>query len=391
MSSYFLKSGNRFNVTNKNNISISDDLPLGTYSVNFDSQRGEFFFETIDDFEFKGKRYGDVNQRAERVIKTFADRPQNTGVLLNGEKGSGKTLLAKLVSEKLRVDHGISTLVVNTAFHGEIFNNFIASITQPVAVIFDEFEKVYNRLKQEDLLTLFDGTRGTKKLFIVTANEGYGVSQYMYNRPGRLFYMFDYNGLDEEFIVEYCADELKSQDRTVVRDICVFSRSFKAFNFDMLKALVEELNRYGETVEDAVNYLNIKPTGTTGTFKVAWSSLEDDPETQDWKWQMITGTNPYSGPFYVRANKPMVPDLANASKLIASVESTARGEISGYINPRDIIEITEEGHIIASSKTLRIGRDHAEVVLRIEPVLQEKKKYSRMRDFTPSIEDEVYD
>lgn len=386
--SYFLKSGNRFTLTNKNNVQISDYLPLGTYSVNFDGNRGEFFFETIDDFSFKGKRYGDINQRADRVISTFADRAQNTGVLLNGEKGSGKTMLAKVISEKLREEHGISTLVVNTAFHGELFNNFIASISQPVAVIFDEFEKVYDTDKQEDLLTLFDGTRGSKKLFIVTANEGFGVSKYMYNRPGRLYYMFDYNGLDEGFITEYCKDQLVNKNAQTIRDIVVFSRSFRAFNFDMLKALIEELNRYGESVEDAVNFLNIKPTGTSGEFKVAWSSLEDTEEYQGFKWAPIIGINPYSERFYLQGHR----NLGNAvgegfSSTVNDILATKKYDpktvsaVDGYVSPSDVTEITEEGALIITTNALRIGRDHPMITLRVEPVVREKKKYSRMKDF----------
>ena len=97
---YFLKSGNRFNVSTKEAMDLHDVLPTGTYTVKFDKMNGCFYLEQIDGFEIKGKIYGDTVKRADRILNSFNDRPATTGVMLTGEKGSGKTLLAKMLSIK---------------------------------------------------------------------------------------------------------------------------------------------------------------------------------------------------------------------------------------------------------------------------------------------------
>lgn len=46
------------------------------------------------------------------------------------------------------------------------------------------------------------------------------------------------------------------------------------FNFDMLKALVEEMNRYGEDARTATTYLNIRPDGNGGVTSVITCTKE---------------------------------------------------------------------------------------------------------------------
>ena len=59
------------------------------------------------------------------------------------EKGSGKTLLAQHTSILAAKEHGIPTIVVNKPWFGDNFNSFIQSISQPLIIFFDEFEKVH--------------------------------------------------------------------------------------------------------------------------------------------------------------------------------------------------------------------------------------------------------
>ncbi|UDL15919.1 AAA-ATPase [Microbacterium phage Pumpernickel] len=253
---YFLKAGATYRVSAKASLDLYESLPVGTYTVKFDQMSNQFYLEMIDNFDLGYKIYGDTPSKAERILGTFKDRPGSTGVMLTGEKGSGKTLLAKLISERAR-DMDIPTIVINNAWCGEEFNLFMQTIDQPVVVIFDEFEKVYDREDQEKLLTLLDGVYPSKKLFIITCNDKYRVNEHMKNRPGRIFYRLDYKGLTQEFITEYCQDNLKNKSH--IEAICRVSVLFGEFNFDMLKALVEEMNRYNETPQEALEILNAKP------------------------------------------------------------------------------------------------------------------------------------
>lgn len=283
---YFLKQGNSFRVSKKESLDIREHLTGGNYVVKKDEMSGQLFLEAIDKFEIKGKIYGDSVKRAERILHTFGDRPSATGVMLTGEKGSGKTLLAKMLSVK-GYDQDIPTIVINAPWCGELFNSFIQSIEQPVIVVFDEFEKVYDEQEQEAMLTLLDGVYPTKKLFVLTCNDKWRVNSHMRNRPGRIFYSLEYKGLEADFIREYCEDNLDAKEH--IEKIVGIAGTFDQFNFDMLKALVEEMNRFNETPQEAMIMLNTKPEyGNDSRYKIKLlingeEIAEADVEDQEWK------------------------------------------------------------------------------------------------------------
>lgn len=263
---YFLKVGNTYKVSKKEALDIQEKLPAGNYVIKKNEMTGEMYLEQIDKFEIKGKIYGDTIKRANRILFAFEDRPATTGVMLTGEKGSGKTLLAKMLSVK-GYEKGYPTIVINAPWCGDAFNAFIQSIEQPVIVVFDEFEKVYDEHEQEQMLTLLDGVYPTKKLFVLTCNDKWRVNQHMRNRPGRIFYSLEYKGLTAEFIREYCEDNL--EDKEHIEKIVGIAGTFDQFNFDMLKALVEEMNRFGETPQEAMEMLNTKPEyGNESRYKI---------------------------------------------------------------------------------------------------------------------------
>jgi hypothetical protein len=48
-------------------------------------------------------------------------------------------------------------------------------------------------------------------------------------------------------------------EKSHIDQICKLASLYSEFNFDMLKALVEEMNRYNESPQDAMRLLNAKP------------------------------------------------------------------------------------------------------------------------------------
>lgn len=286
---YYVRSGSRFSVTSENALDIHQALPAATYTVKFDQFTSTFFLEIIDNFEVGGKIYGDTNKTTDRILRTFASRDNSTGVMLTGEKGSGKTLQAKILSVEAR-KAGIPTIVINAPWCGEAFNVFIQSIEQPTVILFDEFEKVYGREEQEQMLTLLDGVYPSKKLFVLTCNDKYRVNEHMKNRPGRIFYRVDYTGLPTDFIVEYCEDNLKNLEH--VDALCRLATAFGEFNFDILKAMVEEMNRYGETPAEVINVLNARPEYSEASIYDASLSLngaEVKGVDKRWRGNPLTG------------------------------------------------------------------------------------------------------
>lgn len=260
--SYYMKSGNTFRIATKESMDLHEQLPAGNYVVKQDPFEN-FYIEQIESFDVPTKMYGDTIRNTERIINSFWDREKSTGVMLVGEKGSGKTLLSKNICVEL-AKQSVPTIVINHPWVGDKFNTLIQSIQQPCIVMFDEFEKVYNSDEQEELLTLLDGIYSSKKLFMLTSNDKWRVDSHMRNRPGRIFYMVDFTGLDEAFIREYCHDNLLSDTKTVDTIVSIAS-VFGAFNFDMLKALIEEMMRYNETPQEAMRILNVKAEFDSGT------------------------------------------------------------------------------------------------------------------------------
>jgi len=253
--SLFTNNGDIFTTVESRN--FIEQLPASTFAVEFDSNFGRFYLRRNIDYTIDHKVYGNSHFLSSRILQTFESRSKSTGVLLSGEKGSGKTLLTKLLSIDGR-SLGYPTLVINSPFCGDGFNSFIQSIEQPCIILFDEFEKVYDSLEsQSKLLTLFDGTVSTRKLFLITVNSNEEITSYMKNRPGRIFYHIEYGGLTTEFIIEYCNDNLR--DNSKMDGILRATTLFRAFNFDMLCALVEEMNRYDESATSSLKYLNINP------------------------------------------------------------------------------------------------------------------------------------
>lgn len=263
---YYIRNGNSFRPTPEAALDIQKVLPAGTFIIKQIPMSDQLYFEQVDDFSLGGKLYGDTVKNCERIIATYNDRPGSTGVLLSGEKGSGKTLLAKLVATRAR-EAGMPTIVINSPWAGDSFNQLIQGIQQDCVLIFDEFEKVYDEEHQEAILTLLDGVFSTKKLVLLTCNDKWRINEHMRNRPGRIFYMLEFHGLTQEFISEYCQENL--QNKTRIQSVMRAALLFNEFNFDMLKALVEEMNRYDEDAVDSLRILNIKPNADRHTqFKI---------------------------------------------------------------------------------------------------------------------------
>lgn len=253
---FFVQQGASWRVSATGDMVVKDKLPPGNYTVKQDNF-GNFYLEQIAGFTVPSRIYGDTTARAKRILRTFTDRQgKATGVLLSGEKGSGKTMLAKLMCNDA-ISNDIPVIVINHHWFGDNFNLFIQSIEQSAVVLFDEFEKVYDRNQQQHVLTLLDGVYPTHKLFILTCNNSWALDPNLINRPGRIYYNLAFTGLEADFIEEYCVENLRNQNHveSVKRVSCMFAD----FNFDLLQSLVEEMNRYDETAAQALPMLNIKP------------------------------------------------------------------------------------------------------------------------------------
>ncbi len=263
MSQYF-RDNNKFYVAPHGAQDILDKLPPAQYIVRLNMLTG-FFLERTGDFSVPDKIFGDAHQKVERVLKTYFTRNCNTGILLSGEKGSGKTMFARLLSVEA-AKQGIPTVIVDDNFGNDAnLNKFLSNIEERCIVLFDEFEKTFDKDEgQNKMLSLLDGTFQSNKLFILTVNNLFKINDFILNRPGRVYYHIRYNGIEEEFIREFCDYHLQNKEYT--ESFVSLSKVIGKFNFDILQALVQECNIHNEPPSKNYQFMNIDIDDTRDPF-----------------------------------------------------------------------------------------------------------------------------
>lgn len=261
-----ISTGNTFEIFD-DNLKTYNKFPAQSYVVRFSDMRG-FFMEKHPDIEIQeDKIYGVHKEKVQKVIESFKLFNRNLGVILSGDKGIGKSIFAKLLSIQA-INNDIPLIVVDTYYPG--IASYIESIDQEVMVLFDEFDKTFGDINddrkaspQTGLLSLFDGVSGGKKLFVITCNSLYKISDFLINRPGRFHYHFRFEYPTPSEIEEYLKDKLYPDYYKEIKDIIAFSRKTN-LNYDCLRAIAFEIN-LGRSFKEAISDLNIINMGNSYT------------------------------------------------------------------------------------------------------------------------------
>ena len=137
-----------------------------------------------------------------------------------------------------------------------------------VIYLFDEFEKTMrgnaneqdnntnSTTKQDQILTFLDGTAsGTHNLFLLTVNDKCELNDNLLSRPGRIRYHYRFESCDADTIRSYCKDNLKKPE--LESEVVNTLTATRYVSLDIVRALVDELNDYDVTVNEAMSYLNI--------------------------------------------------------------------------------------------------------------------------------------
>lgn len=243
-----------------NTLQTYKELPVGTYEIGFHKMMG-FFLKDHADLNVKEEKiYGSTPEKVEKVLKGFQKVNRNFGVILSGKKGIGKSLFARQLATRAK-EYNLPLIIVPNYVPG--IADFISSIEQEVIVLFDEFEKTFASSDdfnpQEELLSLFDGLDGGKKLFIITCNEVHRLNSYFINRPGRFHYHFILGNPSPEEIREYMEDKLDVKYHSCIKKLLSFAINVD-LTYDILRAIVFEIN-CGYSLEETLMDLNISKEG----------------------------------------------------------------------------------------------------------------------------------
>lgn len=241
-----------------------DGIPKGNWLLKYDPDRNFFYLESARPFSFPEKIYGNVKEDVDFYCEAYRTTPKNLGILLNGEKGSGKTLLTTLLTKEL----DLPVVMITSGYRGPTFVKFMDDIPNPVVVMVDEFDKIYSGdyndengqrvSSQTDLLRIMDAGNANKKLFILTSNR-VTLSEYMINRPSRIKYSQTFDKLSEEVIEDLLNDRLTEETKCFKDDFFEVTNVYGTFNLDSLLVLVDEVNRLKISPKKAIKRMNMEP------------------------------------------------------------------------------------------------------------------------------------
>ncbi|MDX3020099.1 AAA family ATPase [Streptomyces acidiscabies] len=252
------------------------DLPVATYTIDFSQMTGYNLRQTEPLGSSEETVYGSHASRVQRIVTGYTAMDRSLGVILSGDKGMGKSLMLRLLAERMREEHHLPTVLVQHDTPG--LAAFLDELGE-VVVVFDEFEKIFSNGQDESqnqFLSLFDGLSTTKRLYVLSVNELGRVNGYMLNRPGRFHYHMRFAYPEPETVAAYLRDQVPGATEKQVAEIVDFSRKYD-INFDHLRAIAFEL-RLGESFAEVIGDLNIKRTDHA-TSRVEAHIVRDDGNT----------------------------------------------------------------------------------------------------------------
>ena len=230
----------------------SNKLNNSIYVIKNRDPLGFYLLEKEKQFDFPYKVYDLENNFIDRIIKSYMTFNSNMGILLYGIKGTGKSVTAKTVCNKLRLPVILIEGDVKELIGVE---EFINNIPQEFILFIDEYEKKYG-YNDDAMLSIMDGssTSNHKRLFIFTTNSIY-INDNLLSRPSRIRYIKKYGSLDLSVINEIIDDTLEFKDKK--DDIIKFCNQLDIITVDILKSIISEVNLFNESPQSFEDIFNI--------------------------------------------------------------------------------------------------------------------------------------
>lgn len=246
-----------------------DLIPGKVYDLSWNRWEDSPIFKENGELNLPKKIYStktdDVFKK--RIITYFNKANTNTtGVMLAGTKGTGKTVMAKILAK----ESGLPIIVVNPDYPEGKLIKFFKSFTTPVCVLFDEVEKNF---KTECMLDFLDGVEKTaQKLVIMTCNDLSQVSQYMQDRCSRVRYLRQYSPDENAAFLPMIADDFGIKNKEEVVKFC--KENIKLLSMDNIVSFMSEVKMLEDediSLQEIINIMNISteniPTKVSDTVE----------------------------------------------------------------------------------------------------------------------------
>lgn len=249
-----LQTEHHFSTVEGNPI-IHDKLPINTFTVHQNPQTHQFYLtKNVNGFVIPSKLYGNVRELADKFIAKI-ELVDRLGIMLVGEKGTGKSITAKMICNETK----LPVLIIEEYYKNQNqLKEFISTIEQKFILFIDEFEKIYDKdEKQFELLSMMDGTNNQKIIFLFTANSDNKITIFLKNRTSRIKYNIEFKSLSKELINEVIKDyQLSIEHSNIIFKICQIIGNV---NYDVLIDIIKELlENPTYTASDLLYYLNIE-------------------------------------------------------------------------------------------------------------------------------------
>ena len=234
----WIQDGNTFMKGSATTKAHPEGLPKGIYEVK-ESMTGYYLNRLGDSFVFNYKLYGINNEFIEHFIKTYNNTTGNLGILFNGIKGTGKTVTAEELCNRLK----LPVIIVKSCKGEDDMLEFLATqINFDCIFFFDEYEKEFK--ESSSVLSFMDGVHNSqyRKIFLLTTNE-LEINNNLLGRPSRIRYVRSFGNLPEETTLELLNDILT--DKGAIEPVLDLIRQMQIVTVDLVKALAQEVNIHG--------------------------------------------------------------------------------------------------------------------------------------------------
>ena len=241
----WIQDGNTFMKGSATTKAHPEGLPKGIYEVK-ESMTGYYLNRLGDSFIFNYKLYGINNEFIDHFIKTYNNTTGNLGILFNGIKGTGKTVTAEELCNRLK----LPVIIVKSCKGEDDMLKFLATqINFDCIFFFDEYEKEFK--ESSSVLSFMDGVHNSqyRKIFLLTTNE-LEINDNLLGRPSRIRYVRSFGNLPEETTLELLNDILI--DKGAIELVLDLIRQMQIVTVDLVKALAQEVNIHGVNKIDLI-------------------------------------------------------------------------------------------------------------------------------------------